>query len=483
MMNRVLFFILLLSIWNSFLFFGNKLGISVILFIVPLLGVILYCLYKKKVIKRKRGFLLIIPIILLSCCYFIFDNSFFKFFNIIVIILLFMFMYIITVRPYFRVFNFFKDCFALLVGPIGCVFDIIEIILEKLCCCIKLSSVLKKRIKSFIFILPIIIIILWLLISADMVFDFMIGGFFRDIGNLLLDIFEWNLFVRVILIFIVFLYISSSLYFVVNDYLEFVPESCLKNKEDDSGLKKFRLDVDTVKILFIILSIIYVLFDVIQIKSLIFHSVSYDINYSEYARQGFFQLMVVSFINLFLLLFSKKYYNDDKGNVRFFKFISLLIIGLTFVIIVSSFMRMNLYESHYGYTFLRLLVYIVLITEIIMLIPTVIYILRDNYNVFWRYFVIIICVYVITNYINIDYVIAYRNVDRYYEVKDIDLKYLENGGADNLSVLFEFYSNVKDKEIKSDLEEYFSNLNLYDDGFQEFNLSRNRGNNLIKKLK
>ena len=146
-------------------------------------------------------------------------------------------------------------------------------------------------------------------------------------------------------------------------------------------------------------------------------------------------------------------------------------------------MRMNLYESHYGYTFLRLLVYIVLITEIIMLIPTVIYILRDNYNVFWRYFVIIICVYVITNYINIDYVIAYRNVDRYYEVKDIDLKYLENGGADNLSVLFEFYSNVKDKEIKSDLEEYFSNLNLYDDGFQEFNLSRNRGNNLIKKLK
>ena len=254
-------------------------------------------------------------------------------------------------------------------------------------------------------------------------------------------------------------------------------------KEEDNKIKKFKLDIDTVKMLFVVLSIIYVLFDIIQIKSLILHSVSYDINYSEYARQGFFQLMVVSFINLFLLLFSKKYYNEDKVNVRFFKIISLLIIGLTFVIIISSFMRMNLYESHYGYTFLRLLVYIVLITEIIMLIPTVIYILRDNYNVFWRYFVIIICVYVITNYINIDYVIAYRNVDRYYEVKDIDLKYLENGGADNLSVLFEFYSNVKDKEIKSDLEEYFSNLNLYDDGFQEFNLSRNRGNNLIKKLK
>ena len=193
--------------------------------------------------------------------------------------------------------------------------------------------------------------------------------------------------------------------------------------------------------------------------------------------------MVVSFINLFLLLFSKKYYDDDKGNVRFFKFISLLIIGLTFVIIVSSFMRMNLYESHYGYTFLRLLVYIVLITEIIMLIPTVIYILRDNYNVFWRYFVIIICVYVIINYINIDYVIAYRNIDRYYQLKDIDLKYLENGDADNLGILFDFYNSVKDKEIKSDLEDYFSNLNLYDEDFQEFNLSRNRGYNLIKKLK
>ena len=81
-MSSVLFFILLLSIWHSFLFFGNKLGLSVILFIIPLFGVILYCLYKKKIIKRKKGFLLSIPIILLSCCYFIFDNSLFKLFNI-----------------------------------------------------------------------------------------------------------------------------------------------------------------------------------------------------------------------------------------------------------------------------------------------------------------------------------------------------------------------------------------------------------------
>ena len=57
------------------------------------------------------------------------------------------------------------------------------------------------------------------------------------------------------------------------------------------------------------------------------------------------------------------------------------MVFLTLIIIVSSFYRMNLYEQAYGYTLLRLGVYVALITEGILLIPTVVYIVKDKINI------------------------------------------------------------------------------------------------------
>lgn len=487
-MIKLFIFVFILSIWHSFLFYGKELGLSVILFILPLLGITFYVLKKWDKIERIYGLFFIIPIILLSCCYFIYDNYFFKMLNVIVIPFLFLLMYIITIRPSFKVFNLVKDCFALLLaGPLGCVFDVIEIVLESLFSFIKLSKNSKKRIKSFLLILPVVIVILWLLISADMVFDSMIGDFFRGIYGTLEYYFSGNLFGRVILIVIIFLYISSTFYFIVLDYLDFVPDARIDEINDSSKIvRKFKLDIDTIQMLFVVLSIIYVIFDFIQIKSLMFHSVSSNINYAEYARQGFFQLMFVSLINLGLILFSKKYYNcENKDKVRFLKVVSLLMIVLTFVIILSSFLRMNLYESQYGYTLLRLLVYITLITEIILLVPTSLYIIKNNYNILKAYMVILISVYVIINFINVDKVIAIRNIKRYYDKKDIDIEYLENYSSDNLGELVKFYKKVDDKEVKDSLENYFKELNLFIscDGIQEFNISKCKGEELLKKYK
>ena len=84
---------------------------------------------------------------------------------------------------------------------------------------------------------------------------------------------------------------------------------------------------------------------------------------------------------------------------------------------------MFLYEQEFGYTLLRLLVYISLFTETICLIPTIIYIIKDKFNIVQSYMIILITMYVIINYINIDKIIAVNNIDRYYKKKDIDLVY------------------------------------------------------------
>ena len=211
------------------------------------------------------------------------------------------------------------------------------------------------------------------------------------------------------------------------------------------------------------------------------HQVSSNINYAEYARSGFFQLLFISILNLAIVFISKRSEEDTKYN----KVSSIVMVFLTLIIIISSFLRMNMYESVYGYTLLRLLVYISLITEIILLIPTIIYIIKPETKILSYYMVIIISVYTITSLLPINYVIAKRNISKYYKDGKIDIKYLENYSSDNIGLLVNLKDNVKDEEIKNNLNKYFTRYSsrLRIKGFQDYNLSRDKAIKLIDKYK
>ena len=60
-MSGYIIWILLLAVWNLILFYGNNFGISVVLFIVPLLTFIYIFLKKNNLIKNKKGLLFMIP--------------------------------------------------------------------------------------------------------------------------------------------------------------------------------------------------------------------------------------------------------------------------------------------------------------------------------------------------------------------------------------------------------------------------------------
>lgn len=469
----------LLAIWHSILFFNNKLGLSVILFIIPVLGFIIYVLKMEKRIVNKKGLLLLIPIILLSCTYFVYDNYFFKMFNLIIIPLLFFIMYVVAIKNEYNFFGLIKDSLSFITKPFTYFDKIFRVIYSNLFKNIKISDKVKSKIKSFIIILPIILVVLWLLTSADIIFESIFSGLFDGINCFFSNFISENLIWRLLLILIVFIAISGTIYYLVYDYLKDYKLESEKDVKD-----KIFNNSESIKMLFISLNIIYVIFDFIQIKSLILHLVSKGINYAEYARSGFFQLMVVSVINLVLILILKKYIvNENKKNSKFLKIMGIIMVVLTFIIIISSFLRMNLYEQEYGYTLLRLLVYFSLITETILLIPTIIYIVKYKYNIMVSYMIIIVFVYILINYINVDKMIAVRNINRYYDKNDIDLVYLLNDGTDNLEVLIEFYKDIDDKEIKDELNYYFKDFYIEDGNIVEYNISRDRGRKLLYRYK
>lgn len=147
----------------------------------------------------------------------------------------------------------------------------------------------------------------------------------------------------------------------------------LKEYDDEKVEKKESL---TIHMMLTALNVSYLIFCYVQIKSLLTIE---NIKYSSYARQGFFQLRLVSLINIIMILkaTSKNLIKTEKQK-KYKKIMCMLMLFFTLIIIISSFMRMSLYQQNYGDTRLRTLVNFTLITEIILLVPTAVYILKEN---------------------------------------------------------------------------------------------------------
>lgn len=75
------------------------------------------------------------------------------------------------------------------------------------------------------------------------------------------------------------------------------------------------------------------------------------ITYSEYAREGFWQLVAISSINLILFGVCFQYFKPGK----IVSWLRYALLALTMALLVSSFIRLGLYIEAYGMTWLRLL--------------------------------------------------------------------------------------------------------------------------------
>lgn len=459
-MNIGLIYIIILCILHSILFFGNSLGVNAIIFTIPLLIYLFYIFKINKLIKNKWGLLFFIPIVLLSLHYLFFNNVFDEL-NVVATIGLYGLLYVFTMKPTSNLGVLLDQLVRVFLMPIECIDTLFKLIIKKISNVFHLSETNKRILKSLIVVIPIVLIVLALLMSADSIFSSLFSGFF----DLFDDISLPKIYDRLIVFIFLFIYMSLSIYYLVNRYKE----------SKEVNIKDINIDEYTIKLLLTILNIIYIIFDIIQIRSLLLHRVSTGIVYSEYARSGFFQLMFISFINIIIILLSK---NSKKNNYS--RNMSLFMVLLTLIIIISSAYRMYMYESQYGYTVLRLGVYTILFSEVILFIPTIMYIIKDKFDVLKYYMIICISIYTIINFVPVDYVIARRNVDRYYKTEKLDIYYLEDYKYENVGVLKELYSKTDDKGLKDNLDRYFKELLLRDDNIFEYNVWRDNSYKILK---
>ncbi len=455
---------ILLSIVQSILFYGKELGISIILFLILANGILYYILYKKNKIYNKKGFFLLIPIALLGSTYFIFANRVFYAMNLLVLALLHILMYAIVTNNFIHTGNIAVDTAIDLE-------DAITITKEKTKKVIgKQKIVEKERIKkvaiSVFFVFVIVGIILLLLASADSIFASLFSGvsvFFKNMNMPTI----WSLMLRVVIIAVVYLFFLNYTLKLQKEY-----------KQEEKKTKNVKNEYEfTIKLLLIALNIIYLVFCFIQIKSLFAKiNMQETFNYANYARTGFFQLMFVSIINFAIILVSNRY---DK---KLIKILNLLLVIFTVVIAISSMYRMYMYEMEYGLTYLRMFVYIILVTEIICFIPILLSILNKRQHFIKACFIIVLCIYCVINYMNLEKIIIKKNMDRQISSVPVDYEYIASIASEDSFNILEEKLQDENRTTKEKLEIVDILLRLANNAkslsLQEWNISKAKMKNV-----
>ena len=183
------------------------------------------------------------------------------------------------------------------------------------------------------------------------------------------------------------------------------------------------------------LSLMYLVFSGIQIFGLFLGRLQLPegYTYATYAREGFFQLLAVSILNLVIVLFCMAFFRESKVLKAVLTVMSLC----TFIMIASSAMRMILYVSTYDLTFLRILVLWALAVLFLLFLGVVIQIFKKDYPLFRYGMVVVTVFYIGLAFSHPDYIVAKYNLE--YSVKQpLDEKYLSELSADAAPVLLPY---------------------------------------------
>ena len=334
---------------------------------------------QKKIVNVKAYYLLIpIILILISNLLLKIDDSN-LFLNVIILpILMTLFFSLLTNKNYKISIQVFSWVNHLIFTNI---FSNLSLIKNIKCKNIETKNKTTNIILGILIGCGIGLIILLLLMSADTYFKFFVNKIFC--------LFKFDL--GKTFIFIISFILLFSIY--VNILLN---QSCKMKKNNNKKID----DIMAITIITII-DIIFVLFLISELSRLTnnFLQVPVQYTYSSYAREGFFQLLVVTTINFNIIMYLLYKTTLIKEN-HVIKKLILLLICFSIFLIFNSYYRMFLYIFNYGYTVLRLQVILFLAMEMILFLILVKKIVKElKINDTTLYFVIMISFYILNIYL------------------------------------------------------------------------------------
>jgi len=473
-------FSLILGIAFERLFYSRGIGISHFIFFILCISFFIWSLKSKIKVERNLGWFLLIPIGLLSFSYTVYTNVIFMLLNLVIVPFLMVVSSILINNPKLKwdkftfVFYIIKKGFINVIESFSVPFSIIRkfsVNKEKQ----KVKSARHQILIGLLISLPLLIIIIGLLNSADMVFSYYLNNITTVFDNINLN----KIIPHVIIILIIVFYFFGYVWGFKKEDRDY--ESILSENIDG-------IDAVTIITILVVLNILYLLFTIIQFSYLYGGgnmTLPAGYTYSEYARRGFFELAAVTFINFVIVLCSLKFMKRENaklvtaGNILF-----TILILFTVNMLYSANFKLSLYEGSYGYTYLRVFVHLFMLLLLILSLIVLIGIWHRKLPIVKSILVTTLIIYTVVNYINIDGFIAKKNIERYNSIGKIDVSYLTSLSYEAVPYLIEI-RNTNDFNINNTINKKLKNMSFEisrQKHWSEFNFSRNRAEKLIKDI-
>lgn len=376
----------------TFCMYKNDAGITYTLLVVGGLFFIQHCFKKLDVEMKKESRFYMVSMVLLSISTFCTDDWRIIFFNKLGVFLLTISMVLGALYETKQwnlgkyLGSIIKVCF-MSIGELGKPFSDL-----KWYC----KNKLEKKNNKYLYVLmgiiitiPVFLLVFALLASADIVF--------HDMANNLLKDVDFTDTINIVLMVV-------STFLATYCVLVYLCKKTIKEEVADSRKGEPLIAIPVVTIL----SLLYIIFSGIQIVYLFMGKMQLPegYTYAEYAREGFFQLLAVSIINLIIVLIGLYYFKPSKV----LKVVLTIMSLCTFVMIASSAMRMIIYIQYYYLTFLRILVLWSLLVLFLIFIGVIIYIVKESFPLFRYSMIVVTCLYIALSYSHPDYWIAKVNL-------------------------------------------------------------------------
>ena len=383
---------ILYGILYVFCMFKNDAGITYPLFVAGTIGYIVFVLRKLEMKLKKESRFYVISMLLLAVSTFCTDDSRIILCNktgvfLLVICMLLGVIYDTKQWNLGKYLGSIVQVCVMSIGELGKPFSDAAWYFK---------NKLDKKNSKYLYLLmgvgitiPVFAVVFVLLTSADAVF--------RNMANhMLSDLSGWDFYLMTLM----FLFMAFASYCIVA-YL-----SKKEIKEEVADVRKWEpliaIPVAT------ILSLLYLVFSGIQIVYLFMGNMQLPAGYTyaEYAREGFFQLLAVSIINLVIVLAGLYLFKPSKV----LKVVLTIMSLCTFVMIASSALRMVIYIQYYYLTFLRIFVLWSLVVLFLLFVGVIAYIMKEKFPLFRYSIVVFTCLYIVLSFSHPDYWIAKVNL-------------------------------------------------------------------------
>ena len=311
----------------------------------------------------------------------------------------------------------------------------------------KKSKTFGKAIIGVLVAVPLLLIIMPLLSSADMAFEGLLKQFGNDAGKRIFQIIVGIIFAPFVITY------GCALRKEIKKETETKEAKTI----DNAFIISFLSALAVVYLLYLFSQLAY-FFD--AFKGIL----PKEFIPAEYARRGFFEMSVIAGINLIVvfvsLLISRK--NENKPS----KFVSALCVFIslfTLVLILTAFAKMVLYMDIFGLTVLRVTTSGFMIFLFVVFLALVFRCFFEKVKVFRIALITATVVLIALGFMNVEQFVANYNVQAYKQqkLKTIDIDMIGDLGLEGVPALYDVANNVNNADYKLKARRKLKNINQY----------------------